>query len=294
MSRGRDALILLLLGTGSLGAQSAGPSRLLLNHIYFVVDSATYHDIGASPFLPTEFAGQEVRTTLSGGLRWSGIYLYGRHTYLEILRPGGLPGSQDGDVGIGLASEQPGGILSLMQRFGAQHFPFDTLTRMTSDSAGAIPWFLSWRASGPELPSDRTALWVMEYSAAMARRMKQRDSLPESDRSRDRFIATHQLRDQLMAELVAATIALPVDDIAKVSRTLARAGVEVISGGDGAVIQLEGFTLRLLPAWDRPGVRKLEFSLNREALANPTYRFGPSSRLRFGPGRVAVWEFLLR
>lgn len=284
----------LLLGAGPLGAQAPAPPRLLLNHVYFVVDSATYHDIGASPFLAGQFAGFEMRTTESGGLRWSGIYLYGRHTYLEVFGPGGLPGSQEGDVGIGLASEQPGGIRSLMQRFGAQHFPFDTLTRMTSDSAGAIPWFLSWRASGPELLSDRTALWVMEYSAAMARRMKQRDSLPDSDRSRDRFIATHQVRDQLMAELVSATIAMPVDDIAKVSRTLDRAGVPVISGGDGAVIQLEGFTLRLLPAWDRPGVRKLEFSLNREALANPTYRFGTSSRLRFGPGRIAVWEFLLR
>jgi hypothetical protein len=281
----------LLLATASLGAQSMAPPRLLLNHVYFVLDSTTYHDIGASPFLAAQFAGREVRTTESGGLRWSGIYLYGRHTYLEILGPGGLPGSQVGDVGIGLASEQPGGVLSLMRRFEAQHFPFDTLTRTKSDSSGAYPWFLSWRASGPDLPSDRTSVWVMEYSAALAQRTAQRDSLPASDRSRDRFIAVHLVPDQLMAELVAATFALPVDDIAKVTRTLDRAGVLVYPEGEGAVIRFEGFLLHLIPAWDRPGVRKLEFSLNREALANPTYRFGPSSQLRFGPGRVAVWEF---
>ena len=275
-----------LLATGSIAGQTPAPLRLLLNHVYLVLDSATYHDIGASPFLSSQFAGHEVRTTESGGLKWSGTYFYGRHTYFEVFGPGGLPGSQPGDVGIGLASEAPGGIRSRMQRFEARHFPFDTLTRMKSDSSGAFPWFLSWRASGPDLPSDRTALWVMEYSAAMA--------LPDSDRSRDRFIATHRMRDQLMAELVAATFALPVDDIAKVSRTLDRAGVRVIPEGDGAVIQLEGFTLHLVPAWDRPGVRKLEFSLNRQALANPTYRFGPSSRLRFGPGRIAVWEFSLK
>lgn len=284
----------LLLGTGSLGAQTVVLPRLLINHVYFVLDSVTYHDIGASPFLAAQFAGHEVRTTESGGLKWSGAYFYGRHTYLEIFGPNGLPGSRPGDVGIGLASEEPGGIRALMQRFAARRFPFDTLTRMQSDSSGAIPWFLSWRASGSDLPSDRTALWVMEYSAAMAQRLAQRDSLPDSDRSRDRFIAIHLMRDQLMAELVAATFALPVDDIAKVGRTLDRAGVTVIAEGEGAVIQLEGFTLHLVPAWDRPGVRKLEFSLNREALANPTYRFGPSSRLRFGPGRIAVWEFSLK
>jgi hypothetical protein len=264
---------------------------LLLNHVYFMLDSATYHDVAASPFLATQFAGREVRTTESGNLRWSGVYLYGRHTYLEILGPGGLPGAQVGDVGIGLASEQAGGILSLIRRFEAQRLPFDTLTRMTSDSSGAYPWFLSWRASGPDLPSDRTAVWVMEYSAALAQRVSRRDSLPVSDRSRDRFIDAHRMPDQLMAELVAATFALPVDDIAKVSRTLDRAGALVYPEGEGAVIQFDGFMLRLIPAWDRPGVRKLEFSLNREALANPTYRFGPSSRLRFGPGRVAVWDF---
>ncbi len=285
----------LLLGTAPLGAQSpALPPRLLLNHVYFVLDSATYHDIESSPFLGTQFAGREVRTAESGGLKWSGLYFYGRHTYLEIFGPNGLPGSQPGDVGIGLASEMPGGIRALMQRFGAQRFPFDTLTRIQTDSSGSFPWFLSWRAGGTDLPSDRTALWVMEYSAAMAARMTPRDSLPDSDRSRDRFIAARLMRDQLMAELVAATFALPVDDIAKVSRTLLRAGVTVIQEGDAAVIQLEGFTVRLLPAWDRPGVRKLEFSLNREALANPTYRFGSSSRLRFGPGRIAVWEFSLK
>lgn len=292
--KGCGTALLLLLGAGSAGAQTPVPPRLLLNHVYFVLDSVTYHDIEASPFLAAQFAGREVRTTESGGLTWSGIYLYGRHTYLEILGPHGLPGSQQGDVGIGLASEVPGGIRALMQRFGAQHYPFDTLTRTKTDSSGAYPWFLSWRASGPDLPSDRTALWVMEYSATMAQRMATRDSLPDSDRSRDRFIATHLMQDQLMAELVAATFALPVEDIAKVSRTLDRAGVLVIPEGEGAVIQLEGFTLHLVPAWDRPGVRKLEFSLNREALANPTYRFGPSSRLRFGPGRVAVWEFSLK
>jgi hypothetical protein len=284
-----------LLGAAPLGAQSPAPlPRLLLNHVYFVLDSATYHDIDASPFLASQFAGHEVRTTESGGLKWSGIYFYGRHTYLEIFGPHGLPGSQPGDVGIGLASEVPGGIRALMQRFGSQHFPFDTLTRAKTDSSGVFPWFLSWRASGPDLPSDRTALWVMEYSAAMAQRMARRDSLPDTDRSRDRFIADRLMQDQLLAELIAATFALPVDDIAKVSRTLDRAGVLVIPEGEGAVIQLEGFTLHLVPAWDRPGVRKLEFSLNREALANPTYRFGPASRLRFGPGRIAVWEFSLK
>jgi hypothetical protein len=291
MKRLLSLTVALLGAVAALGAQSAAIPPLPLNHLYFVLDSATYHDIGASPFLVSQFAGREIRTTESGGIRWTGTYLYGRHTYLEFFGPAGLPGSRVGDAGIGLASERPGGILALMQRFGTQHFPFDTLTRMRSDSSGSFPWFLSWRASGEDLPSDRSALWVMEYSGELMRRLAVRDSLPGSDRSRGRFLAPRLLKDQLLLDLSAATIALPVEDIVRISRTLDRAGVRVIAEGEGAVIQLEAFTLHLLPAWDRPGVRKLEFVLNREALANPTYRFGPTSRLRFGPGRVAVWEF---
>jgi hypothetical protein len=289
--RGGGWAALLLAAVAPLGAQTTALPRLRLNHVYFVLDSATYHDIGASPFLASPFAGHEVRTAESGGMRWSGTYFYGRHTYLEILGPGGLPGAKVGDVGIGLASEEPGGIVALMQRFASQRLPFDTLTRTRSDSTGSFPWFLSWRAGGADLTSDRSSLWVMEYTAEFARRMAPIDSLPESDRTRSRFLTPHLVKDQLLADLVAATFALPVEDIARISRTLDRAGGNVIPEGEGAVIQLEGFTLHLIPAWDRPGVRKLEFSLNREALANPTYRFGPSSRLRFGPGRVAIWEF---
>lgn len=291
MKAARWGAVLTAVWVSAAAAQLPPAPRLVLNHLYFVLDSATWHDITASPFLSGQFAGYELRTTESGGLRWSGAYLYGRHTYLELFGPGGLPGSKPGDAGIGLASEDPGGIARLMQRFDAGHWPYDTLTRQKSDSAGTFPWFLSWRAAGPDLPSDRSALWVMEYSAEFAKRMQVRDSLPPSDRSRDRFLATHLLKDQLLAEVTSATLALPVDDIARIRRTLDRADVRVVPEGDGAVIMLEGFTLHLLPAWDRPGVRKLEFALNREALANPTYRFGPISRLRFGPGRVAVWEF---
>ena len=72
---------------------------------------------------------------------------------------------------------------------------------------------------------------------------------------------------------------------------LARDNVPVLPEGEGAIIRLDGFTLHLVPPWTGAGVKQLQFALTRPLLANPIYRFGPQSQLRFGPGPIAVWDF---
>lgn len=280
-------LALVLAGTGSLQAQAA-PSRLQFHHLSIVLDSATAHDVAASPFVAAQFAGQVDRSSDVGAIRCSGNCLVGRHTYLELFSPSEPPGSRSGDVSLVLASEQAGGLMALWQR-ETSRATVDTMTWLSNGSG--YPAFLRWRVEGAESADHRLTLAVVEYTLDAARRAAVVDSLAESDRRRDRFLAPYRNRDQLLGELTAATLSAPTEEIARICRTLDGFGVTVISEGQGAVIQLPGFTLRLLPGYDRLAVRKLEFSLTREALANPTYRFGPSSRLRFGPGRVAVWEF---
>lgn len=282
-----------LLAAAPVAAQLPAAPHLYLNHLYLVVDSATYHDITASNFLSGQFAGFETRTTESGGIKWTGTYLYGRRTYLEIFGPRGLPGAQVGDVGIVLGTERAGELDSLRARFAAEQYPVDTLTRMHPDSGAPYPWFMALRAGGADRTSDRVSLSIMEYSAAMAGRAAVHDSLPLTDRSRYRFREGQFDDSRLLGDLTGATLALPAADLEKMQRTLRAAGVTVEAEGQGAVIRLDAFTLHLTTAWERPGVRRLEFALLREAVANPTYRFGPRTRLRFGPGAFAAWEFAI-
>jgi hypothetical protein len=75
---------------------------------------------------------------------------------------------------------------------------------------------------------------------------------------------------------------------------LRRGGVSIVDEGEGLIVELEGgVRFRFVPAWERPGLRRLEFFLTQAMAANPTYRFGPRSRLQFGPGRTATWDFNL-
>ncbi|MEO5798764.1 MAG: DUF5829 family protein [Gemmatimonadales bacterium] len=279
-------LLALLIALGSTHAAVAQTpaTPVLLNHLSAVLDSATYADVAASPFLLAQFAASRGKMPLT----W-----FGKHTYLELFDPHGLDGAQLGDVGIALGVETPGAIAAIAHRYTGLGAPFDTATERRGTPPQSEPFYHTFRPGGLDATSRRTMLWIMEYAVDAARTQARKDSLPDNDRGRDRFLADRYDPTRLLAEITGATMAIPVDDITRLVRTMERLNVEVIREGEGAIIRFPSFTLRLIPAWERPGLRRLEFSLSRDAEANPSLRFGGHSRLRFGPGRVAAWDFAL-
>ena len=65
------------------GPQSDPP--VFLNHLYTVLDTATYKAIEADPFWRTQFAPSERRTTVRTDETYTGLYFYGVNTYFEIF-----------------------------------------------------------------------------------------------------------------------------------------------------------------------------------------------------------------
>ena len=273
----------MLVVVGPIGAQRL-PPPLMLNHFYAVLDSVTYAEILASPYLTAQFAGFKNRSPAT----W-----FGRHTYLEFFDPHGYDGARAGDVGIALGFEEAGGVALTARRYTALGAPFDTATERRGTPQQSVPYFHRFRPAGVDATSPRSAFWVMEYTLEASRALAVRDSLPLRDLGRDRFLADRFDPTRLLGDITGVTVAIPVEDIAAMTRAMQRLGAEVITEGEGAIIRLSSFTLRLLPAWERPGLRRLEFGLTRDAIANPSFRFGPRSRLRFGPGRIAGWDFAL-
>lgn len=95
----------------------------------------------------------------------------------------------------------------------------------------------------------------------------------------------------IMYYLESATIAVTDATLRRVDPLFRSAGATVVQEGEGLVIQFPNQTLRLVPDYAGAGVERLTWRLRREAPGNPTYRFGGLSRLRFGPGRTATWDF---
>jgi len=274
----------------TLSAQQKVP--LVVHHLIATIDSATYDDVAGSQFLGEMFAAVE-RGSLSGPDGGRGIRIMGKYNFLQ-LRRAALPHDPDGGIKIVLSSERPGGL----EQLSAQG-PFASLlpgersivTHEPTHDFSYDELSNRLRPSGADSTSDRAGFEVLQYTPAAAARQFTVDSLPATRLANSRFLSRFYDSNRLLAYLTGATLAIPVDDIAKIARVLRRDGVVVLAEGEGAIIELDGFTLHLIPPWSGAGVRQLKFALTRDVPANPVYTFGPHSRLRFGPGPIAAWDF---
>ena len=130
-------------------------TQALLNHFYVTPDRETFAAAEASAFL-RRFGALEKRTTVRKDTTYTGLYLYGERTYLELLHPDSA--SFGAPSGIAYGVEEPGGLAQVSQAFPSPKF--EEIAR------GAVPWFKSCRS---QEPLEGLAEWVMEYVPAFFR-----------------------------------------------------------------------------------------------------------------------------
>lgn len=283
------AVCLMGVGIGGISAQQS-VVPLVLNHLELVLDSATYHDVKAAPFMSAYFAADsDITDAMHGGM--PGVRFLGKYDWITFAAPSADHAT--GDVTMALSSPVPGvlkRLASLLQLTLVYTTPGVTDARpMTPDYLSGFRDVLA--LTGADTTTRHTRFEIMQYNSREAELLAQHDSLPDTDLSNARFLAPYYDAHKLFEYVSGATLAIPVGDIARIAEVLRRDSIPVASEGPGAVIRLDGFTLHLIPPWAGAGVKQLQFALTRELLGNPTYRFGPTSQLRFGPGPTAVWDF---
>jgi hypothetical protein len=286
--KGRMATAMMLVcGALPVAAQQKVP--LVLNHLTIVLDSATYQEIRNSPFIVGQLAAVDTGYLLGheGG---PGIRLMGKYNFLTFLPPAAA-GITQADMAIVVATETPGDLDRLGKQGAFRDEPALAIRgegrrpeQYEDISARILP-------SGDDTLSSRVKLAFMEYGAASVHAAARLDSLPDTNLSSVRFLAHFFDASRLFSYLTGATLAIPVADITRIVRVSQRDGVPVVVEGEGAIVKLDGFTLHLVPPFAGAGVRQLQFALMHGVGANPVYRFGPRSQLRFGPGAIAVWDF---
>jgi Family of unknown function (DUF5829) len=147
------------------GWLSSRPERLFLNHAYVVVDAETYAALAGSEFLRGAFAACEQRETVRPDLTYGGLYLYGRHTYLEFLTEGDAPQLQPGSSGIAFGVERAGGLAQVAASLKTAQVP--TFPGAVSRGLGdrQVPWFRMLGIQAAH-PSSRLSLFCMAYEAS--------------------------------------------------------------------------------------------------------------------------------
>jgi hypothetical protein len=274
------------------GPPPADRQLLFYNHAYGVLDRETADAVEHSGYL-RDFANFQVRTTTGAdGRTWTGRYLMGRETYLELFGEGDLPGQDgtSGAAGLGLSTERAGDLATVTGRLrdqGVEPVEF----RQTRDFGDGVPvpWF---DAVFTTTTYDAFGAWGMEYLPeyfADPRGNTEPASYP-GDVGRERYLSD-DYQDRLMRDVTYVHLGVTETDLGN-TVPLLRAGGFVVRPVPGGVLAVRGgTTLRLdsVPR-DRAGLRQVGMSLNRSVDHRHEERIGRST-LVVGPGSRAVWTF---
>ncbi|MEU0730123.1 DUF5829 family protein [Streptomyces sp. NPDC006140] len=276
------------------GTPAAGQQSLFYNHAYGVLDRATADAIEHSSYL-REFAHFQVRTTTgSGGQTWTGRYLMGRETYLELFGVGDLPGKDGtlGAAGLAVSTERAGDLPTVIERLRKQGVTDPIEFRQTRDFGDGVPvpWFDAVFTTDQY---DLFGAWGMEYRPEYFAdpRGNTEPAAHPGDVGRERYLPD-TYRDRLMRDVTGIRLAVTARDLAATVPLLEAGGFAVRSlPGGGAVAKGGGTTIRFdVVPLDQAGLRQVEMSLNRPVPYRHEERIGHSA-LVVGPGARAVWTF---
>ncbi|MGW3287361.1 DUF5829 family protein [Streptomyces sp. NPDC001002] len=280
---------------GSRGSgDSYGRQLLFYNHSYGVFDRETADAIEHSDYL-REFANFQVRTTTgSGGQTWTGRYLLGRETYVELFGVGDVPGQDGtlGSAGLGLSPERAGELATVTERLKDEGVaePIHFLQTRDFGDGVPVPWF---DAVFTDTQYDAFGAWGMEYRQeyfADPRSNTEPASFP-GDVGRERVLPD-AYRTHLMRDVTSVRIAITAGDLGDTVPLLRAGGftVRTVAGG-GVVAKGGGTTIRLnVVPRAQAGYQRVEMSLNRPVKDRHVEQIGHST-LVVGPGSRAVWTF---
>ncbi len=135
---------------------------IYLNHVYIVLDSATYNKLFDIPYIEQKLGNIKTSTTHTSDGTWSGKYLYGKNGYLEFFTTEGLQTSTVGDFGLGFMTFKSNDIFNIRYIWDAatsDTIELDTTTFVSNEIIK--PWFYAIDLLSSTTPASFSA-WIME------------------------------------------------------------------------------------------------------------------------------------
>jgi Family of unknown function (DUF5829) len=283
---GATSALLALVAAPARAAPSGRP-EVVLNHLSVVLDAATAHDVAANAFLKDSFASVSQKANVSNdGKHWTGTYVYGERTYLEMYEAGPAQG-EPGSSGVALGVEHVGDVSRLVVPLADAGAEATVVLRTVQGPSGAqVPWFYQLRAFYRSDPPSNTTRWVMEYQKDFLRTVE-----PGKDGiSRAQLAARFQQKNRLVKEVVGATLALSEREMERFVKELEVYGWTVRSEGARRTATGGGTTLTLIPSTPSvKGLTAVRFQLVRKGVPPQTVHFGPTSVLSVTSDGTADW-----
>lgn len=270
-----------------------------LNHVFTTVDAETANAIQQSEFL-RRFANLEIRTTTGTRATWTGRYLYGAKTYIEILAPNDFQINDHpapvGSWGIALSGDKIGFNRELSSRLSmAGHTAFTEMETRTFGQR-SVPWFealtsITEHGDSGDLGKTVT-VWAMEYQPSyfeIPEAEKEPAESPNDMISRERY-QSDQYRNRIVRDIAHVTFDVGRRDFARIEPLLRAAGYHIERKPDHFVAAGVETSFRFnIVGETAHRLREVRFVLNAPA-AHHSEAIGRSTIVT-GPGARAVWTF---
>lgn len=108
-------MILLAASFGRSRSQTGDSVKVVISHIFFCIDSVTYQNLFDHDFIARKFANSSESSSKTLTDSWTGKYLNGRQSYIEVFSVNDNKtqpqlGDKFGDIGIVFRTKKPGDI----------------------------------------------------------------------------------------------------------------------------------------------------------------------------------------
>jgi hypothetical protein len=246
-----------------------------LNHFYVVFDHDTYAAIEQNAFVKEQFGVFEKRTTVRADKTYTGIYFYGRSTYMEFMEP---------------SPERPAGFTGMAFGGDAAIEPIEGLKPMTITrewNGVRVPWFYMTTPTW-EKQDDPFVTWFMTYHPDFLAKWH-----PEAGASANKgasAISRAAVLERYKAVLPATSTQPLMEDVTSLTLALkaeSRPRFEAWTKAIGATFQVRFVD----PGAGIEGIRAAEFRLGRAPAKDETIRFGAHCTLTLRQDRTATWQF---
>jgi hypothetical protein len=269
---------LLLAVTGTIGICAAAQGSVppvYLNHVVIYVSAETYDALKASPLIRNQFSDSSEATIHAegGSINYTGLYLVGMNTYLEIFATGLSELSHK--------VEPPGRVFFGMwidhrTQLPAIHERLPMVEMGTRRDAQNQPWY-DYIGDDPAKTEGVNSFVFGLYP----------DGVVRSAASRIHRSPPYR-QDRLLHDIVACTVTVGTTERDTLIQNFQAYGYAIRDEGQHIVANGPEFTLTILPI--KPGERRsasIEMTLNRKNTGNESYRMG-DSELRFQGRRATL------
>jgi uncharacterized protein DUF5829 len=255
------------------------------NHVTIFVSPAAYAALQQSAFLRNEFSGFQEHTVQRDGGKWSytGIYMFGQHTYLEFFKAG-----QDephfgtaiaGQVVFNMWIDERSQLPRFEERLAAEQRA--TLLIETARDAQNQPLYDTVVSKGGPAsdfgPGMRIDTHLKGYYP---------DGITREKRQESRFLAQRQLRD-----ITGFTLTVDESERNRLIKQFHAYSYDIHADGAKQVVSGPGITFTLVSAKPHePRTLTIDFSTNRTTTGEETYKLDDGGEIRI-QGSVGRWAF---